>query len=66
MRGITGTVGWVIGVQGAPGVAGSVFGDHPWGLLQQWWVVPAGGYVALAVAGAVLALWGGAARRKRA
>ncbi|MGW0564217.1 hypothetical protein ACWDZ4_27335 [Streptomyces sp. NPDC003016] len=66
MRGITEAAGWIIGIQGALGVVGSVLGDNPWGLSPQWWGIPAGGCIALAVAAAVLAPWGGAARKKRA
>ncbi|WP_434594509.1 hypothetical protein [Streptomyces sp. A5-4] len=58
-------IGWVVGIQGALGVLGRTFGDGPWGLLHRWWEIPTAGYAALAVVGAVLAVWGEAGRRKR-
>ncbi|MFF8385612.1 hypothetical protein [Streptomyces kanasensis] len=62
MRELVTLIGWVAGIQGGLGIAGRYFGDHPWGLLQQWWDVPTPGYVALAVVGAVLAVHGETAK----
>ncbi|WP_228983569.1 hypothetical protein [Streptomyces sp. DH12] len=62
MKELVALIGWVAGIQGALGVAGRYFGDHPWGLLQKWWDVPTPAYVALAVVGALLAAYGETAR----
>jgi hypothetical protein len=56
-------IGWTVGVQGALGLAGDWFGNGPWGLLQQWWDVPALGYAALLALGLMIALTAGAARK---
>ncbi|WEV26162.1 hypothetical protein OYE22_13845 [Streptomyces sp. 71268] len=68
MREIVGIVGIVVAIQGTLGVVGRVVGEKPWGVLQQWFDIPSGGYVALVVVGLVLAAWGesGRASRKRA
>ncbi|MFD0551216.1 hypothetical protein ACFQ0X_19970 [Streptomyces rectiviolaceus] len=58
MKEIISIVGWVVGIQGALGVAGRTFGDEPWGLFQKWWDIPTPGYLALAIIGAALAIWG--------
>ncbi|MEV0324498.1 hypothetical protein ACIBKX_39130 [Streptomyces sp. NPDC050658] len=58
MKEIIAIVGWVVGIQGALGAAGRIFGDNPWGLVQKWWDVPTPGYLALLVVGAALAFWG--------
>ncbi|MGR8009060.1 hypothetical protein [Streptomyces hypolithicus] len=66
MKEVVALIGWVVGIQGALGVIGSIVGDGPWGLLQKWWDIPTAGYLVLAVVGAALAVWGESARRKRA
>ncbi|MEV6401092.1 hypothetical protein AB0M39_41025 [Streptomyces sp. NPDC051907] len=58
MKEIIAIIGWVVGIQGALGVAGRNFGDGPWGLLHKWWEIPTGGYIALAVVGLAMAVWG--------
>ncbi|MGA4957849.1 hypothetical protein [Streptomyces lavendulocolor] len=58
MRQTLAIIGWVTGVQGVLGFFGRTFGDQPWGLLHQWWEIPTAGYAALAVLGAVLAVYG--------
>ncbi|MFF9915809.1 hypothetical protein [Streptomyces sp. NPDC013457] len=57
-------IGWITLVQGALGAGGQIFGDKPWGLLQKWWDIPTAGYLALAVVGAALALWGETAKKR--
>lgn len=68
MRETTAIIGWVVGIQGLLGVIGREFTDagRPWGLISKWWEVPTGGYVALAVVGAVLAVYGESTRRRKA
>lgn len=66
MKVIAAVIGWIVGVQGALGVAGRVFSDEPWGVMRHWWDVPTGAYAALALLGGVLALWGETGHRKRA
>ncbi|MFD9068594.1 hypothetical protein [Streptomyces lasiicapitis] len=67
MREIIAIIGWIVGVQGALGLAGRLFGDDPWGLVQKWWDVPPAGYVVLLVVGAGLVFYGeqGKARARR-
>ncbi|MEW2524248.1 hypothetical protein [Streptomyces sp. NPDC047071] len=67
MKDIIALVGWVVGIQGALGFLGRVFGGDSWGLIQKWWDVPTAGYAALFVVGAVLAVYGefGKARARR-
>jgi len=57
-------IGWVAAIQGALGAGGRIFGDKPWGLLQNWWDVPTVGYVAILVLGAVIASYGEMSRRR--
>ncbi|MEV0126336.1 hypothetical protein AB0I16_33130 [Streptomyces sp. NPDC050703] len=64
MREIIAIVGWVVGIQGALGTAGRLFGDGPWGLLHQWWDIPTPLYVALFVAGAALAVYGETGKKR--
>ncbi|MEV0529481.1 hypothetical protein AB0I66_39290 [Streptomyces sp. NPDC050439] len=64
MKEIIAIVGWVVGIQGALGAAGRLFGDEPWGLFHKWWDVPTPAYLALAVAGAALAVWGETAKKR--
>ncbi|WP_306336064.1 hypothetical protein [Streptomyces sp. KL118A] len=65
MKEIIGIVGWVVGIQGALGIVGRMFGDEPWGALKIWWDVPTPLYAVLAVVGAVLAAYGEAAKKRR-
>ncbi|MGW7076712.1 hypothetical protein [Streptomyces sp. NPDC054866] len=58
MKEIIAIVGWVVGIQGALGAAGRIFGDESWGLIHKWWDVPTPGYIALFAVGAALAIWG--------
>ncbi|MGA4840342.1 hypothetical protein [Streptomyces sp. G45] len=58
MKEITAVIGWVVGIQGALGLAGRLSGNDPWGLLQKWWDIPTAGYAALLVLGFVLAVYG--------
>ncbi|MEU6949784.1 MULTISPECIES: hypothetical protein [unclassified Streptomyces] len=57
-------IGWITLVQGALGAGGQTFGDKAWGLLQKWWDIPTAGYLALAVVGLALALWGETAKKR--
>ncbi|OEJ94980.1 hypothetical protein [Streptomyces thermolilacinus] len=66
MRELVGLLGWFMGAQGVLGIAGRVYRGEPWGVLQQWWDLPTPVYVALAVAGAALALYGETGKRGRA
>ncbi|MFV0128428.1 hypothetical protein ACLGI4_12025 [Streptomyces sp. HMX112] len=65
MREIVAVIGWIVGVQGALGIAGRVFGDGPWGLIAKWWEIPTAGYAALAVAGLALGAYGERARARQ-
>ncbi|MCH0541372.1 hypothetical protein I3F58_17755 [Streptomyces sp. MUM 203J] len=58
MKELIAVVGWFVGVQGLLGLAGRVFGEGPWGLLQKRWEVPTAGYAVLTVVGAGLAVYG--------
>ncbi|MGW1871540.1 hypothetical protein ACWCPS_39235 [Streptomyces mauvecolor] len=62
---VVGAIGWVIGIQGALGFAGARFGNGPWGFLHKLADIPAVGYLALAVVGAALAVWGETAKKAR-
>ncbi|QGV79213.1 hypothetical protein [Streptomyces ficellus] len=64
MKEIVAVIGWVAGIQGVLGVAGRIFGDGPWGLLHKWWEIPTAGYAVIAVAGAVLAVYGETAKTR--
>ncbi|WP_367044117.1 hypothetical protein [Streptomyces sp. Je 1-332] len=64
MKEIIAIVGWVLGIQGALGAAGRIFGDEPWGLLQKWWDVPTPAYLALFALGAALAIWGETSKKR--
>ncbi|GGT30959.1 hypothetical protein [Streptomyces purpureus] len=59
-------IGWVLGVQGGLGAGGRIFGDGPWGLLHKWWDIPTPGYIALAVLGIALALYGETTKKRAA
>ncbi|ARX85488.1 hypothetical protein ACFWZT_27325 [Streptomyces alboflavus] len=67
MKEIIAIIGWIVGVQGALGLAGRLFGDGPWGLVHKWWDIPTAGYAVLLAVGAVLAFYGeqGRARARR-
>ncbi|WP_282797799.1 hypothetical protein [Streptomyces sp. CC224B] len=58
MKEITAVVGWVVGIQGALGLLGKLFGGNSWGLVHKWWDVPTAGYAVLLVLGAALAFLG--------
>ncbi|MEI5102308.1 hypothetical protein RB200_32180 [Streptomyces sp. PmtG] len=58
MREIVAIVGWVVGIQGALGLAGNLFGNGSWGLIHKWWDVPTAGYAVLLVLGVALAAYG--------
>ncbi|MEV2256880.1 hypothetical protein AB0I94_41135 [Streptomyces sp. NPDC050147] len=64
MKEIIAIVGWVVGIQGALGAAGRIFGDESWGLIHKWWDVPTPGYVALLLVGAALAIWGESSKKR--
>ncbi|MER0480846.1 hypothetical protein ABR737_21285 [Streptomyces sp. Edi2] len=63
MRGI---LGFIIMIQGVMGFIGQVFFDHAWGLLPHWFDLPSAAYVGLFAAGAALAVWGDADRKRKA
>lgn len=65
MKEIIAIVGWVVGIQGALGVAGRTFGDEPWGMLKKWWDVPTPLYAALIAVGVVLAVYGETAKKRQ-
>lgn len=65
MREIVGIAGTVVAIQGALGICGRVFGEKPWGLLQQWFDIPHSGYVAITAVGLGCALWGELGRMSR-
>lgn len=60
------TGGWIIGVQGALGPLGRIFGDEPWGLLHKWWDVPTPLYIALFAVGAALVVYGETSKKRAA
>ncbi|MFE6738765.1 hypothetical protein [Streptomyces tubercidicus] len=62
MRGL---LGFIIMIQGAMGFIGQVFFDGAWGLLPRWFQLPSPAYVGLFAAGAALAVWGDAARKRK-
>ncbi|MEU6995666.1 hypothetical protein ABZ953_34060 [Streptomyces sp. NPDC046465] len=64
MKELIAIAGWILGVQGALGVAGRVFDDEAWGVLQNWWHVPTPLYVVLFLAGTGVAFYGEAARKR--
>ncbi|WP_369215754.1 hypothetical protein [Streptomyces flavofungini] len=64
MKEIISIVGWVVGIQGALGAGGRLFGDEPLGVLHQWWDIPTPLYVAMAAVGAVLALYGETSKKR--
>ncbi|MCT9094141.1 hypothetical protein N4G70_35640 [Streptomyces sp. ASQP_92] len=64
-RQVLGGLGWVVGIQGVLGFAGAWFGDGPWGFLHKLVDVPTAGYLALAVAGIALAVWGETGKKAR-
>ncbi|WP_371527891.1 hypothetical protein OG302_19140 [Streptomyces sp. NBC_01283] len=64
MKEIISIVGWVVGIQGALGAAGRIFGGESWGLLHKWWDIPTPGYLALFVVGTALAVWGESSKKR--
>ncbi|WP_438290464.1 hypothetical protein [Streptomyces sp. HUAS TT7] len=54
---VVGSIGWVVGIQGILGFAGSQFGNGPWGFLHKIIGVPTAGYLTLAALGTGLAVW---------
>ncbi|MEV8528029.1 MULTISPECIES: hypothetical protein [unclassified Streptomyces] len=62
---VVGPLGWVVGIQGALGLAGGLFGDGPWGFLHKLADVPPVGYLALLVLGAVPAVWAETGKKQR-
>ncbi|WFB08072.1 hypothetical protein LRS74_14180 [Streptomyces sp. LX-29] len=65
MRELMGIVGIVVAVQGMLGFCGLTFDDEAWGVLHNWFDLPAGAYAGIALAGLVLAVWGEGTRRAR-
>ncbi|MEU7583889.1 hypothetical protein AB0B50_40640 [Streptomyces sp. NPDC041068] len=65
MKEIIAIAGWVVGIQGALGFAGRVWGDNPWGLLHKWWDIPTPLYAVLFVIGAALALYGETTKKRQ-
>lgn len=63
MRGI---LGFIIMIQGVMGFIGQVFFGHAWGLLPHWFDLPSAAYVGLVAAGAALAVWGDADKKRKA
>ncbi|MEU3598660.1 hypothetical protein ABZ714_08000 [Streptomyces sp. NPDC006798] len=59
--------GWIIGVQGALGAGGHLWGEEPWGLIHRYQELSLPAYVVLLLVGAALAGVGesGKKRRKR-
>ncbi|MGW2819113.1 hypothetical protein [Streptomyces sp. NPDC001415] len=53
---VVGSIGWVIGIQGTLGFAGSQFGNGPWGSPHKNTDVPTAECLALAVLGTGLAV----------
>ncbi|QDY78388.1 hypothetical protein [Streptomyces qinzhouensis] len=47
-------VGWVVGIQGALGAGGLLFGDKPWGFVHQFWDLSVAAYLVLLAVGIVL------------
>ncbi|KOU38155.1 hypothetical protein [Streptomyces sp. WM6378] len=62
---VVGSLGWVVGIQGALGFAGGLFGNGPWGFLHKIADIPPGGYLALLALGAVPAVWAEMGKRPR-
>ncbi|WP_327703562.1 hypothetical protein [Streptomyces decoyicus] len=60
-----GFLGFIIMIQGVMGFVGQVFFDGAWGLLPHWFDLPSAAYVGLFAAGAALAVWGDAARKRK-
>jgi hypothetical protein len=61
---IVALIGWVVGIQGVLGFAGRTWGSGDWGLLHLWFAPHVAVYVAMALVGAALALWGETARKR--
>ncbi|WP_149182358.1 hypothetical protein [Streptomyces sp. TRM49041] len=64
MKELVAVVGWVVGIQGALGIAGKVFSEEPWGLLHKWWEIPTAGYAVIALVGAAIAVYGETSKRR--
>lgn len=57
--------GWIIGIQGALGAGGHLWGEQPWGLIHQYRELSLPVYVALLVVGAAMAGVGELAGKRR-
>ncbi|MCX4818541.1 hypothetical protein OG883_01180 [Streptomyces sp. NBC_01142] len=64
MKEIVAVIGSIVGIQGVLGFVGRTYSDQDWGLLQIWFHPPTPLYIALAVVGGAMALWGEAARKR--